>query len=121
MSKITCLKELNERKYLEIDDVVEFTINERIITYIVRNVYLNISNEENNDEVFRILDIDKDKMAEKMYGYKEFKIYPRLNYWPEIRKDDYPALTRLVRELYIIIEEKEPKYTKYTRFEIMDI
>ena len=119
---ITCLKELNERKYLEIDDIVKFTINEQIITYIVRNVYLFISsNGENNDEVFRILDIDKDKLAEKMYGYKDFKIYPRHNYWPEIREDDFPALTRLVRELYTIIEEKEIKYTKYNRFEIMDI
>jgi len=119
---ITCLKELNERKYLEIDDIVKFTINEQIITYIVKNVYLFISsNGKNNDEVFRILDIDKDKLAEKMYGYKEFKIYSRLNYWPEIREDDFPALTRLVRELYTIIEEKDKVYTKYNRFEIMDI
>ncbi|KKM04412.1 hypothetical protein LCGC14_1764530, partial [marine sediment metagenome] len=35
--------------------------------------------------------------------------------------EDFPALTRLVKELYLIIEEKEMTFTKFTRFEIMEI
>ncbi|HUS50609.1 MAG TPA: hypothetical protein VMZ91_10620 [Candidatus Paceibacterota bacterium] len=118
---ITCLKELNERKYLEIDDIVKFTIKENTITYTVRSAFLKIFNGKNNDEIFRILDLDKDKLAERIYGYKRSVDYPGANYWPEIEMSDFPALTRLVRELYTIIEEKDKVYTKYNRFEIMDI
>ncbi len=117
MSKITCLKELNKRKCLELDDIVKFTINEKIIEYTVQIDYLLNNNiNYDNDEVFKVLDLDKNKIAEKMYGYNR-----TIGNWPVTNLDDYPALTRLVKELYFIIEEKDKIYTKYNRFEIMDI
>jgi len=124
--EITCLKELTKRKCLEYGDIIKFIINEEIIEYRVRSNWLGkvrYKKDKHNDEIFRILDIDKFKMAEKEYGYKS----PNINSlnadinWPETVREDYPALTRLVRELCIIIEERKPKYTKYNRFEIMDI
>ena len=128
MSEINSLKELNKRKCLEHKDIVKFTINEeKTIEYSVGPLYLSDSRKIypiNNDKIFRILDIDKDKIAEKAYGYNPVNVgkntrYPN-NYWPEV-DNDYSALTRLVREVYLIIEEREPKYTKYNKFEIMDI
>ena len=120
MTTITCLKELNKRKCLELDDIVIFTVKEEKIEYIVKVIHLH-SIKERNNEIFRILDLDRDKLAEKMYGYKKDINYVSNYYWPVTSLDDYSALTRLVKELYTIIEEKETKYTKYNRFEIMDI
>ena len=121
MSKITCLKELNKRKYLELDDIVKFTINEKIIEYTVQIDYLLNNNiNYDNDEIFKILELDKNKMAEKAYGYKPTNSTSNIFHWPEV-DNDLPALTRLVKELYKAIEERKPKYTKYNRFEIIDI
>ena len=61
-------------------------------------------------------------MAKKAYNDKNFHvniIYS--SHWPETKIDNFPALTRLVAELYRIIEERKSKFTKFTRFEIMDI
>ena len=119
MSTITCLKELNKRECLELDDIVIFTINEEKIEYRIQDDYLhNIKGYKDNDEIFIILDIDKYEIAEKAYKYKTNK--PN-SIWPTSKNKDYPALTRLIRELYTIIEEKNKVYTKYNRFEIMDI
>ncbi len=125
MSTITCLKELNEKDHLEFDDIVIFTVNEQIIEYRVTkkfnkdNLFLFIGNKH-NDEIFKILDINKNKIAEKIYEYKPINSENN-NFWPETKEDDYNSLTKLVKELYEIIEERKPKYTKYNKFEIMDI
>ena len=126
MSIITCLKELEERKKLELGDIIEFTIEKQIIKYEVKCTYLqNIKSEttDYNDEVFRILEINnKREMAKKAYNDKNFHvniIYD--SHWPETKIDNFPALTRLVKELYLIIREREPIFTKFTRFEIMEI
>ena len=115
MTTITCLKELNKRKCLELDDIVIFTVNEETIEYTVTNCYLH-NYRNHNFRIFRILELDKSKLAVKTYGYKI-----DTGFWPESKINDYPALTRLVKELYTIIEEREIKYTKFNRFEIMDI
>ncbi len=116
---ITCLKELEERGELKTQDIIEFTIEKQIIKYHVCNCCLfdHINNNvHDNDKIFRLLKIDKYDIATKAYGYKSLA-----GVWPTSRTDDYPALTRLVAELYKIIEKKEPVYTKFTRFEIMEI
>ncbi len=118
MAVITCLKELEERRELQNNDIVKFTVkNKEIIEYNVWLSFLNTT--DNNNKIFKILeisDIDKYKLAEKIYGYK-----PTKDQWPESENNDFPALTRLVKELYLIIKKREPVYTKFTRFEIMDI
>ena len=119
---ITNLKELEGYKELKEGDVVIFTINEQIIRYTVNDQFLCIY-EKDNDEIFRILDIDKNKIAGKAYEYKasyRLDSHSDVN-WPEPKENDFSALTRLVKELYLIIKEREIKYTKYNRFEIMDI
>ncbi len=127
MSTITCLKELNEKGCLGYHDTVIFTVKEQIIEYKITFRYLlnqkndlSTNDEIFNDEIFRILELDKNKMAEKAYNCKRNYNF-KDNFWPETKTENYPSLTRLVKELYIIIEEREPKYTKYNRFEIMDI
>ena len=121
IATITCLKELNKRRCLEFYDKVVFTTNEEEITYEVGDNYLNNTGEVKsgkNDKIFRILKLKKYEIAEKAYGYK---VISDISDWPTSEHEDYPALTRLVRKLYTIIEKRDIKYTKYNRFEIMDI
>ena len=105
MTTITCLKELNKRKCLEFDDTVVFTTNEEKISYKVGDNYLRKDpiKLSNNEEIFIILKLKKYKIATKAYGYK---VISADSDWPTSEHDDYPALTRLVRELYTIIEKK---------------
>ncbi len=113
MAEITCLRELEEK------DIIEFTVEKQIIKYHICNKCLfdHINNNVNdNNKIFRLLKIDKYDIATKAYRYKSLA-----GVWPSSRENDYPALTRLVKELYKIIEERKPVYTKFTRFEIMEI
>ncbi len=128
IAEITCLRELEERGILEYHDIVEFIVGEKtIIKHKVKSCFLDNSKSirtEYNDEIFRILNIDdKWKIAEKIYKYEPTnkKTHTTLDQWPETKIKDYLTLTKLVAELYRIIEEQEPKYTKFTRFEIMEI
>ena len=117
MSTITCLKELEEKRILEFEDIVEFNFKKEKIRYRVSKAHLlNDKGSLYNDYIFEILKIDKNKIAQKTYNYKA-----DIGCWPTSEIDDYPALTRLVKELYIIIEEREIIYTKFSRFEIMEI
>ena len=122
MTVIACLKDLEERRKLEYEDIVKFTIKKQIIEYRVVHHYLfNTKNDPHkNDEIFKTLRIDKVELAEKAYKYKltNAKLWIE-GYWPQLKSHNFPALTRLVKELYLIIEE--PVYTKFTRFEIMEI
>ncbi len=114
---ITNLKELKKRKELQLNDIIIFTIKKEILKYYVYSKFLN--HDVHNNIIFDILELnknDKDKLAEKIYGYEI-----NSGDWPESKENDFPALTRLVKELYLIIEEREPVFTKFTRFEIMDI
>ncbi len=125
MSTITCLKELKEKGELKYTDIVEFIVNKEILKYEVENSYLHYLKDGKNDEIFKILEIDKYILAKNIYKYKptikESEPISFLRIWPETKDHDYPALTRLVKELYRIIEGQETVYTKFTRFEIMDI
>ncbi len=126
MNTITCLKELEEKGELKEGDTVKFTIKKETIEYRVRGLYLdNLKSpgmSEYNNEIFRILKIDKNKIAAKAYGEIIIDLLSTNSpYWPSTKEENFPALTRLVKELYRIIKEREPKYTKFTRFEIMDI
>ena len=121
MSIITCLKELEEKGKLEHNDIVEFNVKEEILEYRVQNNFL-IYKSYKNDKIFDILEIDKIDVAKKTYGYEIENEFSRKNsYWPYSKSSDYSALTRLVIELYKIIEKQETGFTKFTRFEIMDI
>ena len=120
--KITNLKGLENRKELQPNDNVEFTVKGETIKYIVQLDFLFNRGYEYgtindvNDRIFKILDINKNKIAEKTYGYTKGH-----GVWPVSEGKDFSALTRLVKELYLIIEKKEIVFTKFTRFEIMDI
>ena len=122
MAEITCLRELEERGELKTSDIVEFIVKEQIIKYNV--CYSCLSNRDNFpfDYIFDILKIDKYKLAKKAYRYGDVISYSSKNScWPVSKHNDFPALTRLVKELYLIIEEREFKFTKFSRFEIMEI
>ncbi len=126
MAEINNLEELEKRNCLELYDKVKFTVNEETIGYEVKKLshrtYLcNDGCNGSNCLIFDILKLDKFKIAERVYGYTAVNSYDTSKVWPEAKTDDLPALTKLVKELYKIIKEKEFKYTKFTRFEIMDI
>ena len=124
MSTITCLRELEERGELEELDIVEFIVKEEVIKYIVCFNHLwDKKHRESftNNKIFKILEIDKKEITEKTYGYEPIKHNNNDRYFPEYRDNDFSAITRLVAELYKIIEKKEIIYTKFTRFEIMEI
>ncbi len=122
MAEITCLKKLEEKGVLQLDDIVEFTVNKEIIVKYKVCTFFLMNNKfgPNNDEIFNILKIDKNKMAKKIYGHNR-NIEQPIGLWPNSNHNDFLALTRLVKELYKIIEEKNTVYTKFTRFEIMEI
>ncbi len=125
MKTITCLKELKERKELQYEDEVTFTIEEKILKYKTHPKLLYIIDNNfttYNSKVFDILEIDKTKkheMAAKAYGYKS-----KTGLWPETKTGDYAALTRLVKEIYIKIEGPPPESEPdpiLSRFEILDL
>ncbi len=121
--RITCLKELKEKRILEYNYVVEFTVKEQIIRYKVKEFFLQNLNEDIlsfNNEIFKILEINEHILARKIYKYIPKNIFRKLE-WPETEPRDYSSLTRIVKELYEIIEKREPVFTKFTRFEIMEI
>ena len=71
------------------------------IKYFVMSRYLK-EFFGNNEKIFCILEIpSKIKFTTSAYGYECSG-----GGWPECKKDDYPALTRCVIELYKIIEGK---------------
>ena len=125
MSTITNLKELEEREILQQNDKVIFTVKKQKIEHEVFPFFLyNLGSEPElikNDIIFKILEIDKMKLAKETYKYPINENLKEDGFWPEVENDNYSALTKLVKELYIIIEKKETIYTKFTRFEIMEI
>ncbi len=115
MAEITCLKELEERGILQEKDIVEFIIKEQVIRYKVQNTHLhNLKSEITgyNDEIFNILKINKWEIAEKTYKYEPInkKTHVAPNQWPEVKWKNHPLFTRLVAELYRIIEKRTSIY-----------
>lgn len=94
MATYKCLADL-QGKTLEYDDVVYL----KDIEYQVQSRFLS-ERIGDNDKIFRILSIPfKEEFATKAYGYACSG-----GNWPECKRSDYEALTRLVIELYKIIE-----------------
>lgn len=124
-AKITCLKDLEEVKRLAREDIVEFTVGEESVKYDVQCYYLShFSNDYlKNDMIFKMLELDKYKFAEKAYGYD----INRKGYWPNSKNYDFEALTKLVKELYKIIEDRWPSVPEgvfepiENRWDILDI
>ncbi len=74
---------------------VEMTHDETLFLYNHKN---------SNDAIFHKLQVDKDFIAEKYYGYRlPGDSWP--NDWPETKPNDYSALTRLVAGLYVYADE----------------
>lgn len=116
---ITSLQKLKNRKILEFNDEVIFTVEKEEIKYEVFSKYLGNSISPNN-YIFTKLDLDRDQMAMTYYNYLPQEVFS--NDWPECAHGDYAALTRLVTKLYEIIEEKKLEYQPITnRFEILDL
>lgn len=101
MAEYKCLADL-QGKTLEYGDIVYL----KGIRYTVQSRFLK---EEyvNNDKIFDVLSISsKEEFATNAYGYDCYG-----GAWPECNRNDYEALTRLVIELYKIIEEKTSSIT----------
>jgi len=129
MTKIHNLKELNKlARDLESGDYIHFTTKQEVLKYKIKlssnsRLYLeNFNNANNNDSIFNNLNlnfIEKNKLAEKCYGYK---LPSSGGDWPWCNHNDYKALERLIREIYKILGEKDikPEPIK-SRFELLDL
>lgn len=95
MATYRCLADL-QGKILEYNDTVIL----KNIKYTVQSRYLCAS-AGNNDQIFKILSIDKNQFTLETYGYENTG-----GEWPECKSYDYAALTRCVIELYKIIEKE---------------
>ena len=122
MVEIHNLKEFNSLKRdLEFKDIIYFHIKERILEYRMSGDHLVECSHGNNELIFEIMKKKKYNFASKCYGYKT-----NSGRWPSSEENDYAALTRLVKKLYELIEEKKPKpinmFNKVVnRFELMDL
>lgn len=76
------------------------------LKYNVRSSYL-YSSKSSNEKIFKRLDIDKYYFCHDHYGYE-----PGTGDWPQSKEGDYKALTRVVKALFEIIEEKDSKKCK---------
>lgn len=84
---------------LKKEDIIYFTI----IKYRVCDNFLMYEGGvtgKDNDEIFNYLSLDKYDFCTKHYGYKT-----NSGIWPASKEDDYPALTRVVKALFEIIEK----------------
>jgi len=97
MATYKCLADLQGKTLRYADTVIL-----KDIKYSVKSQFLQEKNYADNSEIFQVLSIpSKEELAKKAYGYEQ-----KGGDWPECEKDDYAALTRLVIELYKIIEGK---------------
>lgn len=97
MATYKCLADL-QGKTLEYNDIVYL----KGIKYTVRTRYLQEEQNCDNEKIFNVLSISSKKsFASNAYGYECSG-----GAWPECKRNDYEALTRLVIELYKIIESQ---------------
>lgn len=131
MSIINNLKELNEVGILHIGDYIIFQaecINDALhidslhYTVVDSNcgAYLDVD-ERCNNIIFTILNENSREFCKKAYGYTS-----NGGYFPYTKKDDFIALTRVVRAIYVSlgdttdkIEVEDEKETD--RFFLMDL
>lgn len=101
MATYKCLSDL-QGKTLKLNDVVYL----KGIRHIVDSRFLKEEHLD-NDKIFDVLSISsKEEFVTNAYGYECYG-----GAWPECNRNDYEALTRLVIELYKIIEEKTSSIT----------
>ena len=78
---------------------LEYTTDNRYLggLYFYNNDKIQ-SRIDNNDEIFKILNLNKRDFAKKAYGYDPESISsdPETPFWPECRVDDYEALGRII-------------------------
>ena len=91
---------------LSLNDTVYFYINGKQLKYYVKPDHLANALKYNNEEIFSILDIKKEDFCKSYYGYN-----PYGGDWPTCRYDDFTALTRVVKALYLKIIDKKTKGT----------
>ena len=85
---------------LKMDQEIIFTIKDKNYIYIVYPKHLSIKNLEYNDQIFKDLKLDKYKFFSNCYGYE-----PGVGSWPESKKGDYFALTKVVVALFPYCDE----------------
>lgn len=134
MATVRSLDELNNlgRDLKNNDRVIFYKKTERQedIYYIVQKTYLRAQGRQESNIIFGRLNrrkgvekIDKIALATECYGYAP----PNKTYWPEYRKSDYAAATKLVRRLYELYEGKTTikeiveEDMILSRFDIMDL
>ena len=83
---------------LKYNDTVIFKVNDKQLIYSVNHNHLN--SPDGNDEIFRLLSLDRYSFATAYYGYRN-----NVGNWPESKKDDMEALSRLVNELFKLTKQ----------------
>lgn len=129
MSVVRNLKELKEAKLLIKGDMVVFCFKKENGTKVemahkvsqgYSGCFLDNTDCGNNAKLFIELDINKIEFCEKSYGY----VTEREGQWPYAKEHDYKAITRVVRDLYMLIEgvsEKVEEIEEVDRFSLMDL
>lgn len=129
MNKVQNLKELEEVELLLKRDIVVFCFKlenggKGEMTHRVgqssSGCFLDNIDSGNNAKLFTELDIDKIEFCTKSYGYP-----PEADgQWPYAKEHDYKAITRVVRDLYMLIEgvqEEVKEIEEVDRFSLMDL
>ncbi len=138
MAVIHNLKELNELgRDLKILDSIYFTNRDEVIKYKVMGKYLSLPKWEKglpngyifqclcmaNPEVFGMSNKEAFELAEQSYGYPPYNTCA--DNWPAFKLDDFPALERLIREIYKMLGDNSLEINKeefiFSRFEILDL
>jgi hypothetical protein len=106
MVTIRNISDLDARGLVIENDAVIFCIDGESFTHIVNRKYLNCV--QSNNIVFEKLGYltieQQQEVASKYYGYPSTP-----GEWPECAKDDYAALTRLIRGIYQEIDKRPKK------------
>lgn len=94
---------IEQKRELQLNDQVIFTIPKGTLIYIVYDGYLDCRGGRENAAIFNDLGLDKISFSSKHYGYNL-----DCGDWPCSEDHDYKALTRLVIALYEEIERQYP-------------
>ena len=86
----------NRPKLLKYVDKVVFKVNNIQYKYTVEDNFLSLCESEDNDKIFKVLNIKECGFCDKHYGYASR--YDTI--WPECKHNDYEALTRVVNALF---------------------
>lgn len=126
MSVVRNLKELKEAEFLIKGDMVVFCFKKENGTKVemahkvsqgYSGCFLDNIDYGDNAKLFRVLDINEIGFCEKSYGYSP----ERQGQWPYAKEHDYKAITRVVKDLYILIEGVPEKIEEVDRFSLMDL